>query len=104
MSDDQGHDIVVAGRLSLDAFSDQCDVHPEFVVRLVDLGLIEPEPGTEDEMWFSRELVSVVARVLRLRDGLSLNYAAVGVVMELLDRIDALEAQVARLGGSDRGR
>jgi chaperone modulatory protein CbpM len=34
----------------------------------------------------------VIARVQRLRTGFSLNYAAVGLVCDLLDRIAALEA------------
>jgi hypothetical protein len=32
-----------------------------------------------------------VARVQRLHFGLSLNYAAIGLVLDLLDRIDELE-------------
>ncbi|HEY8556739.1 MAG TPA: chaperone modulator CbpM, partial [Actinomycetes bacterium] len=32
-----------------------------------------------------------VARIQRLRTGLSLNYAAIGLVLDLLDRIDVLE-------------
>jgi hypothetical protein len=31
------------------------------------------------------------ARIVRLRAGLGLNYAAVGVVLDLLDRIEELE-------------
>ena len=33
-----------------------------------------------------------MARVQRLHDGLALNYAAIGVVLDLLARIDELEA------------
>jgi hypothetical protein len=38
--------------------------------------------------------VAILARIQRLRSGLSLNYAAIGLVLDLLDRIDVLEAQV----------
>jgi hypothetical protein len=39
-----------------------------------------------------------VARVQRLRAGLSLNYAAIGLVLDLLDRIDELEEASRRTG------
>ena len=32
-----------------------------------------------------------MARIQRLRTGLSLNWAAIGLVLDLLDRIDVLE-------------
>ena len=35
-----------------------------------------------------------LARIQRLHAGLSLNYAAIGLVMELLDRIDDLERRL----------
>jgi hypothetical protein len=35
--------------------------------------------------------LAVIARVQRLRTGLGLNYAAIGLVLDLLDRIDELE-------------
>jgi hypothetical protein len=38
--------------------------------------------------------MATLARVQRLRSELSLNYAAIGLVMDLLDRIHVLEAQV----------
>jgi hypothetical protein len=48
-----------------------------------------------------------VARIQRLHTGLPLNYAAIGLVMDLLERVDRLEAQLrasagqaARTGGS----
>jgi hypothetical protein len=38
--------------------------------------------------------VARVARIQRLHDALPLNYAAIGLVLDLLDRIDVLEGQV----------
>ncbi|MDT7746025.1 MAG: chaperone modulatory protein CbpM [Actinomycetota bacterium] len=43
-------------------------------------------------MWFVPEQAAVVARIQRLRAGLPLNYAAIAVVLGLLERIDQLEA------------
>ncbi|HEX4094400.1 MAG TPA: chaperone modulator CbpM, partial [Trebonia sp.] len=44
------------------------------------------------QLWFSRSELAALARVQRLRAGFSLNYAAVGLVADLLDRIAVLEA------------
>jgi hypothetical protein len=55
-------------------------------------------------MWFTPDQVAAVARISRLRSGLSLNYAAIGVVTDLLDRIAQLEAALRarprRTGGT----
>jgi hypothetical protein len=83
-------------RLSLESFCAECGLHPDFVRKLVDLGLIEAdEDGTET--WLDRREITRIARAQRLHDGLSLNWVAVGVVLDLLDRIDALEDEVERL-------
>lgn len=53
-------------------------------------------------MWFTRSQLAQVGRVQRLRAGFALNYAATGLVIDLLDRIAALEAAMrrrARVGG-----
>lgn len=90
-------DMVLAERLSLSVFCSQCDLHPDHLRRLVDLGIVEPTAEEGDELWFTREQLSVVARAQRLHDGLSLNWVAVGVVVELLERIEDLEDEVERL-------
>jgi hypothetical protein len=40
--------------------------------------------------------LATAARIQRLRAGFSLNYAAVGLVMDLLDRIEELETALRR--------
>jgi hypothetical protein len=43
-------------------------------------------------MWFAPRQLLTVARIQRLRAGLELNYAALGLVLDLLERIAELEA------------
>jgi hypothetical protein len=43
-----------------------------------------------------------IARIHRLRAGLGLNYTALGVVLDLLDRIEELEAALAGRPGVGR--
>ncbi|HUO40993.1 MAG TPA: chaperone modulator CbpM [Mycobacterium sp.] len=80
-------------RLSLDAFARRAGLHPDLVRRFVALGLLPCRRDAHDEVWFEPSAVAVVARIRRLRTGLGLNYAAIGLVLELLDRIDELERQ-----------
>jgi DNA-binding transcriptional MerR regulator len=79
------------GRLDLDQFARSAQLHPELVRRLVALGLLEPARDTSDRAWFTRADLSAVARIQRLRAGLGLNYCALGLVLDLLDRIGRLE-------------
>lgn len=85
-----------AGRITLDSFCTEADLHPDFVRKLVDLGIVDVEES-EGRTWIDRRQSARVAMAQRLHDGLSLNWAAVGVVIDLLDRIDALEDEVERL-------
>lgn len=84
--------MVRAVRLSLEEFAVLSGLHPDLIRRLVALGLIEAHRDTAGALWISRSELAEVARVQRLRAGLSLNYAAVGLVADLLDRIAVLEA------------
>ena len=84
--------IVRADRLSLEQFAALTGLHPELIRRLVVLGLIEAGRDPAGELWFPRGQIAAVARMQRLRAGFTLNYAALGLVTDLLDRIAALEA------------
>jgi chaperone modulatory protein CbpM len=88
----------VAGPFSLDltSFSRLAGVHPEYVRRLVALGVLEPERDPTGGLWFGRDQVLALARVQRLRAGLGLNYAALGLVIDLLDRVAELERELRR--------
>ncbi len=77
--------------LDLDTFAERTELHPELVRRLVTLGLLEAERDGADALWLAPTEVATVARIQRLRAGFSLNYAAVGLVLDLLDRIEELQ-------------
>jgi chaperone modulatory protein CbpM len=84
--------IVRVARLSLEEFALMSGLHPDLICRLVALGIIDADRDTAGELWFSRGELAAVARVQRLRAGFALNYAAIGLVTDLLDRIAVLEA------------
>ena len=83
-------------RLDLQTFARAANLHPQFIRRLVALGLLAPVADAAGELWFSPTDVAAVGRLQRLRAGLSLNYAALGLVVDLLDRIAELEAALSQ--------
>lgn len=95
-------DIEPAERIEFEVFARVCDLHPELVERFVALGLLETVRDDEGRLWFERRQVAAVGRIRRLRSGLGLNYSAIAVVAELIDRIDQLETELMRLGGQGR--
>jgi DNA-binding transcriptional MerR regulator len=83
-----------APRLSLDAFARAARLHPDLVRRLVVLGLLEPERDRAGRLSFPPAQLVLAARIQRLRRGFALNYAAVGLVLDLLDRVAELEREL----------
>ena len=84
--------MVRTDRHSLEQFAALTGLHPDLIRRLVVLGLIEAGRDPAGELWFPPSQIAAVARMQRLRAGFTLNYAALGLVTDLLDRIEALEA------------
>ncbi|GAA4834459.1 hypothetical protein GCM10023201_23450 [Actinomycetospora corticicola] len=80
-------------RLSREEFCRRSGVHPDLLGRFVALGLVQAVRGG-GELRFPPGQLPVVARIERLRRGLGLNYAAIGLVCELLDRIQELEGRL----------
>lgn len=86
--------LALSERLYLDGFAGRCGLHPDLVVRFVALGLLRSSRDAAGQLWFDPGQLATVARIERLRAGLALNYAALGLVLELLDRIDTLETDL----------
>ena len=83
--------LAVPTRMSVDRLATQTGVHPQLLIRFVELGLLDAERDSSGRLWLAPDAAVTVARVQRLHLGLSLNYAAIGLVLDLLDRIDELE-------------
>ncbi len=74
----------------------RCRIHPGLVHRFVRLGLVDPVYTRETpERWlFESDAVPLIAKIIRLRNELGVNYSGVGVVLELLERINTLENRI----------
>ncbi|MFF0789280.1 chaperone modulator CbpM [Streptomyces spiralis] len=90
--------LVPVPRLSLDAVARRSGLHPDLVRRFVALGLVDAERDAAGHLVFEPMAPAVLARIQRLRSGLCLNYASIGLVLDLLDRISLLEAALRRAG------
>ncbi|MFF0778134.1 chaperone modulator CbpM [Streptomyces sp. NPDC003720] len=90
--------IVPVPRLSLQTVARLSGVHPDLIRRFVALGLVEAERDGSGGLVFEPTAPAALARVQRLRTGLCLNYASIGLVLDLLDRISMLEAALRRAG------
>lgn len=84
--------------LTLREVAYRCGVHPELIDRLSRLGLIDAvDFSLSGEALFHREVIGVIGRIMRLRNELGVNYAGVGVILELMERIEALEDTIRDL-------
>ena len=77
----------------------RCMVHPGLIHRFVRLGLVDPvDQNDEPEQWrFERNVVSQINKIIRLRNELGINYSGIGVILDLLERIDFLETRIRDL-------
>lgn len=90
----QRYQLVSTPGLPLHAFCDQTGLHPDLVRRYLALGLLSASPDAIGEPRFDRRQVLVAGQIQRLRHGLGLNYASIGLLLDLLDRIHRLEARL----------
>ncbi|MGW9175756.1 chaperone modulator CbpM [Streptomyces decoyicus] len=89
-------------RLSLDVVARRSGLHPDLVRRFVTLGLVDATRDDSGRLWFNPGAPATLARIQRLRAGLPLNYASLGLVLDLLDRISELEAALRRSNAGSR--
>jgi len=84
---------VIPPRLDLGMVAVASGVHPELVLRFVELGLVPARTDASGRLWFAPDAPEQVRRVVRLHADLALNYAAIALVIDLLARIDVLEGR-----------
>ncbi|WP_211368052.1 chaperone modulator CbpM [Microbacterium rhizomatis] len=84
---------VLPPRMDIGMVAAASGTHPELVRRFVELGLVPARPDGAGRWWFDPTAPELVRRIVRLHADLSLNYAAVALVIDLLARIDVLEGK-----------
>ncbi len=77
--------------LSLSELSHACDVHADWIIELVNEGILEPR-GKDIQHWqFSGISLSRVQTCVRLKRDLDLNLPGIALTLQLLDEIQSLK-------------
>jgi chaperone modulatory protein CbpM len=80
-----------------------CDVQAEFVEALVDEGILEPSGSRRRHWCFSANSLRRTRVTLHLQQDLGINLAGAALALDLLERIEELEARL-RVFGARRVR
>jgi len=83
-----------AEEVTLADLTRSCRVHAEWVMELVEEGVIEPLGPGGPQWRFSATSVVRVQKAQRLQRDLGVNLPGIALALQLLDRIDALEARL----------
>jgi chaperone modulatory protein CbpM len=83
-------------RLTAEQLASAAGISPADVARLVRLGLAEPATPGADE--FTAATAARLRRMLRLRGDLGVNLIGAAIIVDLVERLDRLQAELGRLG------
>jgi len=83
--------------LTIEGLAEQAGMHPLLVEKFVELGLIEPAESESSQPEFDDAAVLRLLTIRRLRDALGINVSGVAVVLDLVDRLCALQRENERL-------
>ena len=79
---------------TLERLAARTGVPPERMQQYVDYGLMEPLPHAGAQPLFDAAGVARLQRIERLRRDLGINLAGIAVILDLLDRLTALQREV----------
>jgi len=79
--------------LTLELLAARADIHPALVERFVECGLIEPSAREGSRMFFDAAAVPRLRTIRRLRENLGINVAGIAVILDLLDKLAALQRE-----------
>ena len=85
-------------QLSLNELCKACSHSAEWVIELVEEGVLEPLGDQQTEWHFNEKSLIRVRSAMRLQRDLGLNLAGIALVLELLDEIEMLKSQLTQHG------
>ena len=74
-----------------------CGVHADYLVEMVEEGIIQAEGDTPTIWRFSAVSIMRSRKALRLRRDLGINLSGLAVTLDLLDHVDRLESELKSL-------
>jgi len=82
---------------TLSDLSQACCVHSEWIITLIDEGILDPSGRNAADCRFSGDHLKRIRTVQRLQNDLGVNLAGSALALELLDEIDTLRARLKAL-------
>ena len=82
--------------VSIDELARLSKQQVDMIKLMVDWGLIEPSI-TDPQPLFFEAMVPIIWKIMRIRKDLGVNWSGIGVILTLLERVENLEKEVARL-------
>jgi len=84
--------------LTLRQLCEACSVHAEYIIDLVNEGIIEPS-GVQNTHWcFNGVSIRRVRTARHLQRDLGINLAGIAMVLEMMDEMDRLRSRLSLLG------
>ena len=83
--------------LTLEAAAARVGLHPILIERFVEFGLVEPAERTGPEIRIEAACLPRLIAISRLRNDLGVNLHGVAVILDLVDRLAALQRELACL-------
>ena len=87
--------------LSLSDLRHACSRHAEWVIELVEEGVLEPIGSDYREWRFSAASLQRAHIAMRLQRDLSINLAGIAVALDLLDEVETLRARLSRFDAEE---
>ena len=80
-------------QITLDSLASSAGIHPDLVRKFLEFGLIEPVERVGDRLFFDLASVSRLQKIQRLRRDTGANLAGIAIILELVDRLCALQRE-----------
>jgi chaperone modulatory protein CbpM len=90
--------VIEEDSLTLGQLCRACNVHADWIINLVEEGIIEPQ-GKDMRFWrFSGASLVRARTALRIQRDLEVNLAGIALVLDLMEELDSLRAHIKTLG------
>ena len=84
-------------QVTLDELAARAGRHPTLVQCFIEFGLLEPDERTGPHMLFHVACIARLRMIMRLRRDIGVNLSGIAVILDMLDRLTALQRENAWL-------
>jgi MerR family transcriptional regulator, heat shock protein HspR len=84
-------------QVTLEVLAASAGLHPTLVECFIEYGLIEPDERAGAHMLFNVACITRLRMIQRLRHDVGVNLSGIGVILNMLDRLTALQRENAWL-------